>query len=134
MIRRKVYLNNLDFMINKTKQHFLWGHEWSKLKQICLGSKRQFQIKYSSIFSSQELKAEVSYSDHISSVCLSVCNIFHFFSKTARPLSIKFGTMHSYEKANINSRNEIPIFIQSGVNLEIVEKGGMQFLKSSSQE
>lgn len=70
-----------------------------------------------SVFSSPELKVQVSYSDHIVSVVrLSVCKLFTFlnFSKTAWPINTKFGTKHPYEKANIRCRNKRHIFIQSG--------------------
>ena len=61
------------------------------------------------VFSSPELKAQVSFSDHLSSfvclsvrlsvcLCLSVClstfNIFIFFSRTTGPISTKLGTMY----------------------------------------
>jgi hypothetical protein len=54
--------------------------------------------------SSPELKAQVSFSDHLLSVvCLSVCPdvclldlyIFNFFSRTAWPILTKVGTNHS---------------------------------------
>ena len=54
-----------------------------------------------SIFSSPELKAQVSYSDHLLSVvCLSVClsvnfYIFDFFSRTVGPILTRLGTNHS---------------------------------------
>jgi hypothetical protein len=56
-----------------------------------------------SIFSSPELKAQVSYSDRLlpSSVCLSVrlavnFYIFDFFSRTSGPILTKLGTNHPW--------------------------------------
>ena len=50
------------------------------------------------IFSSPELKAKVSFSDRLSSVCLSVnsLHIFIFFSTTTGPLLINLGTTHPW--------------------------------------
>jgi hypothetical protein len=54
------------------------------------------------IISSPELKAQVSYSDRLSSVvCLSVClsvnfYIFNFFSRTVGPILTKLGTNHPW--------------------------------------
>ena len=38
------------------------------------------------VFSSPELKAQVSYSDHRLSVCLSVCKLFTFSTSSPEPL------------------------------------------------
>jgi hypothetical protein len=55
------------------------------------------------LFSSPELKAQVSFSDHPLSIiclaaCLSVClldfYIFDFFSRTTGPISTNVGTNH----------------------------------------
>ena len=46
-----------------------------------------------SLFSSPQLKAQVSFSEHLSSVCPSVSI---FFSRTTGPISIKLGTKHPW--------------------------------------
>jgi hypothetical protein len=55
----------------------------------------------SELFSSPELKAQVSFSDHLlsvicltSNVCLLDFYIFNFFSRTAGPILTKVGTNH----------------------------------------
>jgi hypothetical protein len=49
------------------------------------------------VFSSPELKAQVSYSDRLSSICLSVnFYIFDFFSRTTGPILTKLGTNHPW--------------------------------------
>jgi hypothetical protein len=49
------------------------------------------------LFSSPELKAQVSYSDRPLSVCLSVnFYIFDFFSRTTGPILTKLGTNHPW--------------------------------------
>ena len=67
-----------------------------------------FTLHYiSPLYSSPELKAEVSFSDRLLSVvCLSVClfvrlktfHIFNFFSKTTWPISTKHATKHPWVK------------------------------------
>jgi hypothetical protein len=54
------------------------------------------QQKLTNVFSSPELKAQVSYSDRLlSAVCLSVnFYIFDFFSRTTGPILTKLGTNH----------------------------------------
>ena len=50
-------------------------------------------------FSSPELKAQVSFSEHLSSVCSSVTfHILNFFSRTAGPISTKLGTKYPWVK------------------------------------
>ena len=51
------------------------------------------------VFSSPELKAQVSYSDRrLSVVCPSVCKLLHFdfFSRTTGPISTRLGTNHPW--------------------------------------
>ena len=52
------------------------------------------------VFSSPELKAQVSFSDHLLSVCLSVCKLSHFilFSRTTGLISTKLNTKHPWVK------------------------------------
>ena len=67
-----------------------------------------FMISYFNIFSSPELKAQVSYSDRRLSVVrpsvrLSVnFYIFDFFSRTAGPILTKLGTNHPWGKGILN--------------------------------
>ena len=64
------------------------------------------------LFSSPELKAQVSFSDRLSSVvCLSVCKIFpilDFFSKTTGPISNKLDTKYPWVKGIKVCSNEGP--------------------------
>ena len=86
------------------------------------------------IFSSPELKAQVSFSDHLSSVvclsiclsvCLSVClstfHIFIFFSRTTGPISTKLGTKHPWVKGIQVCSNEGPRPFPRGDDYEIVK-------------
>jgi hypothetical protein len=51
------------------------------------------------LFSSPELKAQVSFSDRPASVCLSVnFYIFDFFSGTTGPILTRVGTNHTWVK------------------------------------
>ena len=69
--------------------------------------------EYKYLFSSPELKAQVSFSDHfLSIVCLPVClltfHIFIFFSRTTGPMSTKLGTRHPWVKRIQVCSNEGP--------------------------
>jgi hypothetical protein len=57
------------------------------------------------VFSSPELKAQVSFSDRLS-VCLLIIYIFDFFIKTAGPILTKLGTKHPWAKGIQNCINE----------------------------
>jgi hypothetical protein len=63
------------------------------------------------LFSSPEVKAQVSFSDRpLSVVCLSVCllniYIFNFFFRTAGPILTRLGTTHPWAKGIQNYTNE----------------------------
>ena len=79
------------------------------------------------VFSSPEPKAQVSYSDHLLSVCLSVrlltFHIFDFFSRTAGPNSTKLGTHHPWVKGLQVCSNEGPGPLQRGDNHENAKIG-----------
>jgi hypothetical protein len=66
------------------------------------------------VFSSTELKAQVSYSDRpLSVICLSVnFYIFDFFSRTTGPILTRLGTNHQW-----------------GKGIEIVKMKGIAFLQ-----
>ena len=81
------------------------------------------------LVSSPELKAQVSFSDHLSSVvclsvwlsvCLSVCKlfIFIFFSRTTEPISNKLGIKHPRVKGIQVCSNEGPCPFPRGDNYE----------------
>ena len=86
----------------------------------CKLSERIKNCETFSVFSSPELKAQVSYSDRPLSVvrlsvCLSVClsvrlsvnfYIFDFFSRTTGPILTKLGTNHPWGERIINCSNE----------------------------
>jgi hypothetical protein len=61
---------------------------------VCLSS--VFVMVFPPIFSSPELKAQVSFSNHpLSDICLSVnFYIFDFLSKTKGPILTRLGTNH----------------------------------------
>jgi hypothetical protein len=75
----------------------------SILRQIWLQSKALCFV-----FSSPELKAQVSFSDHLLSVVrLSVnFHIFDFFSRTTGPILTRLGTNHLWGEGILNSSNE----------------------------
>ena len=87
------------------------------------------QSKYNFIFiSSPELKAQVSFSDHLSSICLSVClsvrlsvnfSNFHLLLRTTGPISTKLGTKHPWVKGIQVCSNEGPRPFPRGDNYEI---------------
>jgi hypothetical protein len=63
------------------------------------------------LFSSPELKAQVSYSDRLLSVCLSVrlsvnFYIFDFFFRTTEPILTKLGSNHPWGEGILNFSNE----------------------------
>jgi hypothetical protein len=79
------------------------------------------------LFSSSELKAQVSYSDRLLSVvCLSVClsvnfYIFDFFFRTAGPILTKLGTNHPLGKGIQVYSNEGDCPSPRGDNSETVK-------------
>ena len=77
------------------------------------------------LFSSPELKAQVIFSNHLSSVCPSVClytfHIFIYFSRTIEPISTKLGTKHPWVKGIQVCSNEGPRPFPRGDNYEIVK-------------
>ena len=86
------------------------------------------------VFSPPELKAQVSFSDHLSSVvcmsvrpsvCLFVClytfHIFIFFSRTMGLISIKLGTKYPWVKGIQVCSNEGPRSFPRGNNYEVVK-------------
>ena len=90
------------------------------------------------IFSSPELKAKMSFSDHLSSVvclsvrpsvCLSTFHIFIFFSRTTGPISTKLGTKYPWVKGIQVCSNERPRPSQRGDNREL-KKINWQLLKN----
>ena len=69
------------------------------------------------LFSSPELKAQVSFSDNfLSVVCLSTFHIFIFFSRTTGPISIKLGTNHPWLKGILVYSNQGPDISPRGDN------------------
>ena len=81
-------------------------------------------------FCSPELKAQVSFSDHLSSVvclsvrpsvCLKTFHIFIFFSRTTGPISTKLGTKHPWVKGIQIYSNEGPRSFPMGDNYEIAK-------------
>jgi hypothetical protein len=59
------------------------------------------------VFSSLELKAQVSYSDRPLSIRLSVnFYIFDFFSRTTGPILTRHGTNHPWVEGILNCSNE----------------------------
>ena len=74
------------------------------------------------LFSSPELKAQVSFSDNfLSVVCLSTFHIFIFFSRTTGSISTKLGTKHAWVVVIQVCLNEKPHPSISGYNIEIVK-------------
>jgi hypothetical protein len=77
------------------------------------------------IFSSPELKAQVSFPDHpLFGVCLSVCPsvsfyIFGFFSRTTGPILTKLGTNHPWVEGFVHTK-EIAV-LQGGDNSKRVK-------------
>jgi hypothetical protein len=82
-----------------------------------------------SLFSSPELKAQVSYSDHLLSVVrlsvrLSVnFYIFDFFSRTNGPVLTKLGTNHPWGEGILNCSNEGDCPCPRGDNYKRVKMG-----------
>jgi hypothetical protein len=76
----------------------------------------------SQVFSSPELKAQVSYSNRLLSVVrlsvrLSVnFYIFDFFSRTTGPILTKLGTNHPWGEGILNCKNEGDCFSPRGDN------------------
>ena len=76
------------------------GHVWVVAQTCFIESRHMFlkhilnAVGYNYVFSSPELKAQVSFSDHLSSVCpsvclsvcLSVCKLFTFSTSSPEPL------------------------------------------------
>jgi hypothetical protein len=58
------------------------------------------------VFSSPELKAQVSYSDRLLSVVRLSVYIFDFFFRTAEPIFTRLGTKHPWAKGIQNCTNE----------------------------
>jgi hypothetical protein len=86
----------------------------------------QYWNAYQSLFSSPELKAQVSFSDRLLSVvCLSVCllniYIFDFFFRTAGPILTRLGTKHPWAKDIQNCTNEGQPLSPRGDNSERVK-------------
>jgi hypothetical protein len=77
-----------------------------------------FEKCYAIVFSSPELKVQVSFFDRLLSiVCLSVnFYIFHFFSRTSKPNSIKLGTDYPWAKGIQVCSNKGPNPLQRGDN------------------
>ena len=76
-------------------------------------------------FSSPELKAQVSFSDRLSSVvCLSVCKLFLFSTSSQEPLGqfqTKLGTKHPWVKGIQFCSNEGPCPLPRGDHCEIAK-------------
>ena len=74
------------------------------------------------LFSSPELKAQVSFSDNfLSVVCLSTFHIFIFFSRTTGPISTKLGTNHPFKKGIQVCSNEWPHPFRKGDNSKTIK-------------
>ena len=106
---------------------------------------------YLEYFSSPELKTQVSFSDRLSSVflsvrlyvrlsvCLSVCKLFlffDFFSRTPGPISTKLGTKHTWLKGIQVSSNEGPrrfpclLYTSDAADdMQCVDLGGRRIIK-----
>ena len=86
-----------------------------------------FSIVDHTLFSSPELKAQISFSDPLLSViclsvCPSVCKLFTFSSssqETTRPISTKLGTKHPWVLGIQVCSNEGPSPFLNGDNKEI---------------
>ena len=90
-------------------------------------------------FSSPELKAQVSFSDRLSSVCLSVrlsvsFPIFVFFSRPTGPILTKLGTKHPWVKVIQVCSNEGHRPFPRGDNYEIAKNTLTKLKKFSSPE
>jgi hypothetical protein len=84
------------------------------------------------LFSSPELKAQVSYSDRRLSVCLSVnFYIFDFFSRTTGPILTRLATNHSLVEGIQVCSNEEECLSPRGDNSKRV-KIHLNFKKKSS--
>jgi hypothetical protein len=75
-----------------------------------------------SFFSSTELKAQVSFSDHLLSVvCLLNTCIFDFFFRTAGPILTRLGTKQPWVKGIQNCTNEGQFLSPRGYNSKRVK-------------
>ena len=89
------------------------------------------------LFSSPELKAQVSFSDCLSFVCLSVSlsvnfSNFRFFSRSIGPISTKLGTKHPWVEGIQVCSNEVPYPFPTGDNSENI-KWYWKYLKTFSR-
>jgi hypothetical protein len=75
------------------------------------------------IFSSPELKAQVSFSDRLLSVVRLSVNfyIFDFFSRTTGPILTTLGTNHPWGKGILNCWNEEDCLSPKGDNSKRVK-------------
>ena len=102
------YIHQAEYTTENT---FIWfnfrvRNFLEKRKKDEIYSLRRFNkcISYITVslffITSPELKANVNFSDHLSSVRMSVCklHIFIIFSRTTGPISTKLGTKHPLVK------------------------------------
>ena len=99
----------MDELVSDLTCHDAWS---TNEKKICL-----LNSKKDTVFSSLELKAQVSFSDHRLSVHLSICKLFTL--RTTGPISTKFGTKRPWVKGILVCSNEGPCLFPRGDNYEI---------------